>query len=64
MVEMAQLAGSDAFKAYSLNPSAYAGFIDNSLGGVNFRTYIQMNKVDPANPATWYPYVGNVHPIK
>jgi hypothetical protein len=69
MIEMSQLAGADSFKRYIQNPGAYPGTfsslpIDTSIGGVNFRTYIQLQKVDPLNPLTWYPYVGNVHPIK
>jgi hypothetical protein len=56
MLDMAQGAGQRGFELYLQNPGQTR--FDVPYGGVNFRTYINLN------PQTGAPYVGNVHPIK
>lgn len=56
MLELALKAGERAFEAYKLDPTKDTfNFVE---GGVNFRSYINIDKVTGA------PYIGNVHPVK
>jgi uncharacterized membrane protein YeaQ/YmgE (transglycosylase-associated protein family) len=55
MLDNAQQAGQQAWKQYSQNPTDRV--IDVSVGGVNFRSYINIDKNGNA-------FIGNVHPIK
>jgi hypothetical protein len=56
MLDMSQAAGQAGYESYIQNPSQR--IFDGSQGGVNFRTYINID------PTTGSPYVGNVHPIR
>ena len=55
MVNNAQLAGQQAWTQYLQNPSVR--IIDGTHGGVNFRSYINVDSNGNA-------FIGNVHPIK
>lgn len=55
MINNAQQAGQQAWAQYLQNPTAKV--IDGSVGGVNFRSYINFDKNGNA-------FIGNVHPIK
>jgi hypothetical protein len=55
MVNNAQLAGQQAWTKYLQDPSVK--IIDSKHGGVNFRSYINVDSKGNA-------FVGNVHPIK
>jgi hypothetical protein len=55
MINNAQQAGQQAWTQYLQNPTV--NVIDVSVGGVNFRSYINVDK-------NGNPFIGNVHPIK
>ena len=55
MLNNAQQAGQQAWTQYLQNPTVKV--IDSSVGGVNFRSYINVDKNGNA-------FIGNVHPIK
>ncbi|MBK7006279.1 MAG: DUF637 domain-containing protein [Burkholderiales bacterium] len=55
MINNAQQAGQQAWTQYLQNPTVKV--IDGSVGGVNFRSYINVDKNGNA-------FIGNVHPIK
>jgi len=55
MLNNAQQAGQQAWTQYLQNPTVKV--IDGSVGGVNFRSYINVDKNGNA-------FIGNVHPIK
>ncbi|MDO9404669.1 MAG: hemagglutinin repeat-containing protein [Polaromonas sp.] len=55
MINNAQQAGQQAWAQYLQNPTVKV--IDGSVGGVNFRSYINVDKNGNA-------FIGNVHPIK
>ncbi|MDM0046631.1 filamentous hemagglutinin N-terminal domain-containing protein [Variovorax dokdonensis] len=55
MLNNAQQAGQQAWAQYLKNPTVKV--IDSSVGGVNFRSYINVDKNGNA-------FIGNVHPIK
>ncbi|WP_234908490.1 CdiA family toxin C-terminal domain-containing protein, partial [Rhizobium rhizogenes] len=56
MVDLAQKAAQQAWTKFLQNQAITAP-IDNTVGGVNFRSYINFD-------ANGNPFVGNVHPIK
>lgn len=56
MLNNAQQAGQQAWAQYLQNPTVKV--IDGSVGGVNFRSYINIDKKN-GNA-----FIGNVHPIK
>ncbi|WP_245459347.1 MULTISPECIES: hemagglutinin repeat-containing protein [unclassified Rhizobium] len=56
MVDLAQTAAQQAWTKFLQNPAMTAP-IDNTVGGVRFRSYINFD-------ANGNPFIGNVHPIK